>query len=287
MFTPFTTNAGPETKPAGSSFNPNSCAGSLSFRISATTTTRVSDRSTTWRVAPAFIDPMGPRHKLKANIRHGLQGADLTELYVNFPAFKFSRQSQPRDRKPHRIPTSASNKHCCTDPPSVSARPISTTTSQNLIVGTFDPNTFISFLCQCRQGNDTKASKRSPAGIISDRVRLRADYTYTEARDDTTGLALLRRPVNKASVSAVWSPIDKLTVTTTLLYVSPLGRCVDRSTFVRIVQPGYELARVAAEYSVTNNWTLFGRIENLFNVQYDGSGGLSSSGLRHLWRCTI
>ena len=72
-------------------------------------------------------------------------------------------------------------------------------------------------------------------------MRLRADYTYTEARDDTTGLALLRRPVNKASVSAVWSPIDKLTVTTTLLYVSPWVD-VDRSTFVRIVQPGYSAA---------------------------------------------
>jgi vitamin B12 transporter len=108
-------------------------------------------------------------------------------------------------------------------------------------------------------------------------VRLRADYTYTEARDDTTGLALLRRPVNKASVSAVWSPIDKLNVTTTLLYVSPWVD-VDRSTFVRIVQRGYELAGVAAGYSVTNNWTLFGRIENLFNVQYEDPAGFLRPG---------
>jgi hypothetical protein len=36
------------------------------------------------------------------------------------------------------------------------------------------------------------------AGIVNPRLRLRADYTYTEARDDTAGLALLRRPVNKA-----------------------------------------------------------------------------------------
>jgi vitamin B12 transporter len=76
---------------------------------------------------------------------------------------------------------------------------------------------------------------------------------------------------------AIWSPIDKLTVTTTLLYVSPWVD-VDRSTFVRIVQPGYELARVAAEYTLTDNWTLLGRIENLFNMQYEDPAGFLRPG---------
>jgi vitamin B12 transporter len=47
---------------------------------------------------------------------------------------------------------------------------------------------------------------------------------------------------------------------------------------VRIVQPGYELARVAAEYTLTDNWTLFGRIENLFNVQYEDPAGFLRPG---------
>ena len=116
----------------------------------------------------------------------------------------------------------------------------------NLIVGTFDPVTFISSFANVGQAT-TQGVEAFAAGIVNPRLRLRADYTYTEARDDTTGLALLRRPVNKASLSAIWSPIDNMTVTTTFLYVSPWVD-VDRSTFVRIVQPGYELARVAAEY---------------------------------------
>jgi vitamin B12 transporter len=87
----------------------------------------------------------------------------------------------------------------------------------------------------------------------------------------------LRRPVNKASLSAISYPIDKMTVTTTFLYVSPWVD-VDRSTFVRIVQPGYELARVAAEYTLTDNWTLFGRIENLFNLQYEDPAGFLRPG---------
>ena len=124
---------------------------------------------------------------------------------------------------------------------------------------------------------DKPLPRASAAGIVNPRLRLRADYTYTEARDDTSGLALLRRPVNKVSLSAYWYPIDKLTVTTTLLYVSPWVD-VDRSTFVRIVQPGYELARVAAEYTLTDNWTLFGRIENLFNMKYEDPAGFLRPG---------
>jgi vitamin B12 transporter len=89
---------------------------------------------------------------------------------------------------------------------------------------------------------------------------------------------LLRRPANKASLSAIWSPIDKMKVTTTFLYVSPWVD-VDRSTFLTILQPGYELARVAVEYSLTDNWTLFGRIENLFNVQYEDPAGFLRPGI--------
>ena len=68
-----------------------------------------------------------------------------------------------------------------------------------------------------------------------------------------------------------------MTATTTLLYLSPWVDG-DRSTFVRIVQPGYELARVAAEYTLTDNWTLFGRIENLFNVQCEDLAGFLRPG---------
>src|SRR5262249_19497232 len=141
----------------------------------------------------------------------------------------------------------------------------------NLIVGTFDPNTFISSYANVGKAT-TQGVEAFAAAIVSDRVRRRADHAYTEAGADTPALALLRRPVNKASVSASWYPIDKLTVSSTLLYVRPWVD-VDRSTFVRILQPGYELARLAAEYTVTDNWTGFGRIENQLNMHDEGPAG--------------
>ena len=67
-------------------------------------------------------------------------------------------------------------------------------------------------------------------------------------------------------------------VTTTFLYVSPWVD-VDRSTFLTIVQPGYDLARVAAEYALTENWTVFGRDRELFNVQYENPAGFLRPGL--------
>ena len=217
---------------------------------------------TTWRFAPTFIVPV-TETKLKFTYGTGFKAPTLTELYVNFPAFNSVGN-------PNLAPETSSGIDAGFEQPLLHDRVAFGATYfhndiTNLIVGTFDPVTFISSFANVGQAT-TQGVEAFASGIVSNRLTLRADYTYTEARDDTTGLALLRRPTNKASLSAIWSPIDKMKVTTTFLYVSPWVD-VDRSTFLTIVQPGYDLARVAAEYAVTDNWTLFGRIENLFNVQ--------------------
>ena len=54
---------------------------------------------------------------------------------------------------------------------------------------------------------------------ITDRFKLRADYTYTVARDDSTDLELLRRPKHRASLNATWRPIERLSLSTTMIYV--------------------------------------------------------------------
>src|SRR5437763_11512182 len=45
---------------------------------------------------------------------------------------------------------------------------------------------------------------------VTERFAVRADYTYTDAVDDTTGLELLRRPKHRASLTASWLPIDRV-----------------------------------------------------------------------------
>ena len=101
--------------------------------------------------------------------------------------------------------------------------------------------------------------------VLTAQFKVRGDYTATFTRDDTTDLGLLRRPANKASVSTIWLPTDKLSITTTFLYVSSWVDYNRSGTFLRMEAPGYKSVKVAAEYAVTDNVTLFGRIENLFD----------------------
>ena len=274
IFTPFTTNASTGDKAAWVELQ-----SAFMNRLFIVSNIRYDDNEsfgphTTWRLAPTFIVP-GTETKLKATYGTGFKAPTLTELYVNFPAFNTVANPNlaPETSTGYDFGFEQSLLH---DRVSFGATYFHNDIT-NLIVGTFDPITFISSYANVGQAK-TQGIEAFASGTVSSRVRLRVDYTYTEARDDTTGLALLRRPTNKLSVSAACAPIDKLSVTTSFLYVSPWVD-VDRSTFARIVQPGYELARVAAEYTLTDNWTLFGRIENLFNVQYEDPAGFLRPGL--------
>jgi vitamin B12 transporter len=273
IFTPFTTNASTGDKAAWLELQSQ-----IMNRVFIVANIRYDDNDsfgphTTWRFAPAFIVPV-TETKLKFTYGTGFKAPTLTELYVNFPAFNSVGN-------PNLLPETSSGIDAGFEQPLLHDRVAFGATYfhndiTNLIVSTFDPVTFISSYANVDQAT-TQGVEAFATGIISSRLTLRADYTYTEARDDVTSSALLRRPTNKASLSAIWSPIDKMKVTTTFLYVSPWVD-VDRSTFLTIVQPGYDLARVAAEYALTENCTVFGRIENLFNVQYENPAGFLRPG---------
>ncbi|HTV26874.1 MAG TPA: TonB-dependent receptor [Xanthobacteraceae bacterium] len=228
---------------------------------------------TTWRVAPVFIVPWTDT-KLKATYGTGFKAPTLTELYVNFPSYGGVAN-------PNLLPETSTGYDLGFEQPLLHDRVSFGATYfhndiTNLIVGTYDPVTFISSYANIDKAT-TQGVESFASGIVSKQLRLRADYTYTEARDDITGLALLRRPANKVSASAIWLPIDKLSITATLLYVSSWSD-INRSTYLTMIQPGYTTARIAAEYAVNDNWTLFARIENLFNEQYEDPAGFLRPG---------
>ena len=54
---------------------------------------------------------------------------------------------------------------------------------------------------------------------LTPQFKVRADYTFTLAKDETAHQELLRRPRHKASITATWMPIEKLTLSATLIYV--------------------------------------------------------------------
>jgi vitamin B12 transporter len=146
----------------------------------------------------------------------------------------------------------------------------------NLIEGTTDPTTFVSTYVNVGQAT-TQGVEAFAAFALSSRLNLRADYTYTEARDDLTGLELLRRPKNKASVTALWKATDRLTVTAQALYVGP-WLDYNRPGTAELMAPGYTLVNLAANYAVTDRVGVFARINNLLNQQYEDPLGFLRPG---------
>jgi len=86
-------------------------------------------------------------------------------------------------------------------------------------------------------------------------------------------LELLRRPREKWSAQAIWNPIDPLTLSATVLHT---GSFIDVSrdlSIQRLLAPGYTVVNVAADYVITDQVKIFGRIDNLFNVHYQNPTG--------------
>ena len=228
---------------------------------------------TTWRVAPAFIVPWTDT-KLKATYGTGFKAPTLTELYVNNPSFMVVGN-------PNLLPETSKGYDVGFEQPLLHDRLRFGATYFhndiiNLIEGTTDPTTFVSTYVNVGQAT-TQGIEAFAALALRSRVNLRADYTYTEARDDLTGLELLRRPMNKASLTALWKATDRLTVTGQVLYV---GSWLDynRPGTAELMAPGYTLVNLAANYAVTERISMFARINNLLNQQYEDPLGFMRPG---------
>ncbi len=120
-------------------------------------------------------------------------------------------------------------------------------------------------------------------GSLGD-LRARADYTWMQPKDRTTGDDLLRRARNKANLAATWSPIERASFTAR---VSAVGerRDNDYSAYppaMATLKP-YVLVSLMARYDLGRTFGLFARIENLLNTRYQevlgyGTPGLSAFG---------
>lgn len=110
-------------------------------------------------------------------------------------------------------------------------------------------------------------------------LTLRADYTYTDAIDAATHLALLRRPRNKVSVTADWQAMDDLLLDATLLYVGPQIDGNRDFSIPRLKMPDVTTLDLAASYRLSEKWSLTGRIENAFDTRYQSPDGFLRPGI--------
>jgi len=109
-------------------------------------------------------------------------------------------------------------------------------------------------------------------------LKLRADYTYTEAEDANLHEELVRRPKNKITGEARWQAMDALSLDARLLYI---GTWIDGSrdfSVPRLNAHPYMTVDLAASYALTENLTVTGRVSNLFDKSYEDPVGFLQPG---------
>jgi vitamin B12 transporter len=229
---------------------------------------------TTWRLAPAFIVP-GTNTKLKGSYGTGFKAPTLTQLYVNNPSFNAVAN-------PNLRPETSKGYDFGFEQPLFHDRVNFGVTYfhndiKNLINNVFNLSnfsfTYVNVGAATTYGTETFASI-----AVTDQLKLRADYTTIVTRDETTGLGLRNRPGHKESLSAIWSPNQQFTLSTTLLYV---GRAVEFNrdgTIPRVDSDAYTLVNIAGNYKVDDRVTVFGRIDNFLNRHYESPVGFDQPG---------
>jgi vitamin B12 transporter len=246
---------------------------------------------TTFRIAPVYLVPTTGT-KLLASYGTGFKAPPLEDLYVNFlPSFVANPNLKPEESTGWDVGFE--------QPLANDAIRFGSTYFRNDIrnlIATVDSTTpGVETLANINTAS-TFGFENFAAWQVSSRLNFRADYTYTVAKADSTnacdefidppcsGQQLLRRPKNKASLTANWQATDRLSFSSTLLYVGPwwdLSRqTVPPDGFNAYIKaPGFTTVNLAANYAFRDDVTLFARIDNLFNKQYEDPAGFLRPGL--------
>ncbi len=225
---------------------------------------------TTWRVAPVYIiSTIGT--KLKATYGTGFKAPTLTDLFVSFPAFGFFAN-------PNLRPEESEGYDAGFEQPLFDEHVrFGATYFHNDITNLISTNATFTTLINVGKAT-TQGVESFVSYSLNDRFELRADYTYTEATDEDTGLELLRRPKNRASLSASWRPIPKLLLATTMVYVGPQVDGNRSFSITRLRTDSYYVANLTAQYEATKYLTVFARATNLFDEHYQDPTGFERPG---------
>lgn len=116
-------------------------------------------------------------------------------------------------------------------------------------------------------------------------ARTRWYYTWndTEALRSASfgvsdGQQLLRRPEHEFFGDLIWSPCDRVEAVLSLQFVGKRFD-IDAVSFARFEANSYLLVNMSGSFKLTESVTLFGRLENLADKQYEDVAGFNTAGL--------
>lgn len=225
----------------------------------------------TFRVAPSFLIPEAGT-RLKGSVGTGYKAPSLDQLYTDYPAFGFFANP---DLKPERSLgwDLGFEQALFGDQVKFGA-----TYFHNTIKDLIDYNS--SFTTYANVG---RAETHGVESFISyapmETLRFRVDYTHTIARNRITDQDLLRRPRNKASLNATWSPTVRASLSATVTYIGP-AIDVARSGFPSgLTRHRYTMVNLAGSYDLGRGVTAFARLDNLLDKDYQDPIGFRRPGL--------
>jgi vitamin B12 transporter len=226
---------------------------------------------TTYRLAPAVLVP-GTETKLKASYGTGFKAPSLYQLYSDYGTATLKPEESKGWDAGFEQPIAGDRAR------------VGVTYFNNDITNLID---YIPWGGKTGWGYYDNVSRAKTSGIeafatwrVTSRFGLRGDYTYTKATNETTGLELQRRPQHKGSATATWNPTDPLTLSATIVHVGSWLEDYARSTYVPNTRvDGYTVVNIAAEYKATQQTTVFGRIDNLFDKHYENPLGYEKTGI--------
>lgn len=107
---------------------------------------------------------------------------------------------------------------------------------------------------------------------ITDKLSFSSNFTYLDAINTMTGLVLARRPTNTFNASVVFDATDRLSISGGINYTS---RQIDGFS---VLTP-YKVVDLRASYKVSKKISIYGRIENAFDEQYQEVLGFGTPGI--------
>jgi vitamin B12 transporter len=141
---------------------------------------------------------------------------------------------------------------------------------------TFNPGTFV--LENINQAT-TQGVEFGLNYEISDDLSARVAYTYTDTENAETGESLLRRPRNKNSFTLVYSPIDNFRAQLQWrVYSSRFDNDFSAYPPTRQALGGYGIVDIALSYKLGASTEVFGRVDNLFDQEYQDVLGFGTMG---------
>lgn len=216
---------------------------------------------TTWRFAPTYnFASSGTR--LKASIGTGFKAPTLYQLYGQLPPYNVGNEDlQPEESFGWDLGFEQS-----------------LLTSSVIISFTYFHNDIDDYIeydftdgFQNVEGLITQGIESSIYWYPSDLFDAALSYTYTDSENKEDNRRLRRRPLHKGTLDLNIYPVEKLQFNLNAIYTSKRD---DDETL-----PEYTLVNLAASYRITDNCKIFGRVDNLFDEDYEEVTGYGTAGV--------